>query len=323
MSGTAPELSVILVCDEFETIRDTVSHLRHQTARSRLELVVVAPPGALELDAEACNGFWSVRTVDAAGLDPAVDICELRALGVEAAAAPVVLFGETHSFPEPSSFEAVIDAHHGPWTAVAQAIGNGNPQTMTSWTNLYLDYGQWAEPSSGGAVDEVPTHNGSFKRDLLLEHRDELPALLRFSEGINAALRARGGRFCLEPRARTFHVNVSRRRSWLSERLNAGRAYAAARCERWSRRRRIAYAVGSPLIPVVRGRRVLRHIRRTGRSSELLPRIFPSLAVGLALSGLGELLGYALGAGSAPLRVAEMELHRMAHVRPGDWPARP
>jgi len=321
VSSAAPELSVILVCDRFATIRDTVSHLRRQTARSRLELVVVAPPDALELGVEARDGFCSVRTVDAAGLDPAVDISELRAVGVEAATAPVVLFGESHSFPEPSSFEAVIDAHHGPWAAVAQAIGNGNPQTMTSWTNLYLDYGPWAEPSSGGAVDDVPTHNGSFKRELLLEHRDHLPALLRYSDGVNAALRVRGGRFCLEPRATTFHVNVSRRRSWLSERLNAGRAYAAARCESWPIWRRIAYAGGSPLIPLLRGRRTLRHIRRTGRSAELLPRILPSLAVGLALSGLGELLGYVLGEGSAPARVAEMELHRRAHVRPGDWPA--
>ena len=59
----------------------------------------------------------------------------------------------------------------------------------------------------------------------------------------------------------------------------------------------------------------------TDRNTQVSPASIA--AVGLALSGLGELLGYALGAGSAPLRVAEMELHRMAHVRPGDWPARP
>lgn len=312
---------MILVCDSFETVRDTVWHLGRQTARSRLELVMVAPSETLEFDAGSCDGFSSVRIVDAAGLDPAADISELRALGVESATAPIVLFAESHSFPAPSSLGALIDAHQGPWVAVAQTIGNGNPQTMTSWTNLYLDYGSWVEPCVGGEVQEVPTHNGSFKRELLLEHREELPALLRFSGGINEALRGGGGRFWLEAGARTFHVNVSRRRSWLSERLNAGRAYAAVRGECWPRWRRIAYAVAWPLIPVVRGRRVLGHIRRTGRSSELLPGILPSLCVGLALSGLGEFLGYAFGAGSARIPVAEMELHRRAHVRPGDWPA--
>jgi len=315
VSAGGPELSVILATDRFDTIRGTVRHLQAQTAGGRLELVVVAPPGGLDLDPAACDGFHSVQTVEADGLDPAGEIAELRALGVGAATAPVVLFGETHSFPEPSSLETLIEAHRGPWAAVAQAIGNGNPQTMTSWTNLYLDYGPWADPCQGGPLEEVPTHNGSFKRELLLEHRDELPRLLRFSDGVNAALRERGGRFCLEPRARTFHVNVSRPGSWLVERVAAGRAYAGVRCERWPRRRRIAYVCGSPLIPLVRGRRVLRDIRRTGRSGELLPRILPVLGVGLVLSAFGEFLGYALGPGRAPWQVGEMELHRMAHVR--------
>jgi hypothetical protein len=63
---------------------------------------------------------------------------------------------------------------------------------------------------------------------------------------------------------------------------------------------------------------VLRDIRRTGRSAELLPRILPALAVGLTLSALGELAGYAAGAGRAPERIGEMEVRRMPHVRRGD-----
>ena len=165
---------------------------------------------------------------------------------------------------------------------------------------------------------ELPTHNSSFKRAELLACGEKLPELLRYSEGITAVLRARGGRLYLEPRARTFHVNVSRATSWVVERSAAGRAYAASRAEGWPAWRRAVYACGSPLIPLVRGRRVLREIRRTRRSAELLPRILPALAVGLALSALGELAGYALGPGGAPRLIGEMELRRMPHVRPGE-----
>ena len=102
------------------------------------------------------------------------------------------------------------------------------------------------------------------------------------------------------------------------ERSAAGRAYAASRAEGWPAWRRAVYACGSPLIPLVRGRRVLRDIRRTGRSAELLPRILPALTLGLTLSALGELAGYALGPGGASRLIGEMELRRMPHVRRGD-----
>ena len=304
------ELSVILAADRFETIRKVVRHLGMQTARDRLELVVVTP-AAFELEETA---FGAVRVVESEG--EAIDVARLRADGVHAASAPVVLLAETHSFPAPDSTEALIDAHRGPWVAVGQAICNGNPETMRSWTNLFLDYGPWADPCAGGAVGDLPTHNSSFKRAALLELGAELPELLRHSNRINAALRARGGRFFLEPRARTFHVNVSRPGSWLVERAAAGRAYASARADRWPAWRRALYACGSPLIPLVRGRRVLRHIRRTGRSEELLPHILPALAIGLVVSALGELAGYALGPGRAPRLIGEMELRRMPHVLP-------
>jgi hypothetical protein len=306
------ELSVILATDRLETIRGTLRSLGEQTARDRLELVVVTP-SAFEL---ADGGFGAVRVVETGG--DAIDVARLRAEGICAASAPAVLLAETHSFPAPDSLERLIERHREPWAAVGQAICNGNPKTMRSWTNLFLDYGQWADPHSGGVLRDLPTHNSSFKRAALLACGERLPELLRYSEAINAALRERGGSLYLEPRARTFHVNVSRTPSWIVERSAAGRAYAASRAAEWSAWRRAAYALGSPLIPLVRGRRVLRDIRRTGRSPELLPRILPALAVGLTLSALGELTGYALGAGRAPEVIGEMEVRRMPHVRRGD-----
>jgi hypothetical protein len=306
------ELSVILATDRLETIRGTLRSLGEQTARKRLELVVVAP-SAFELEAD---GFGAARVVETEA-DP-IEVAQLRAEGVRAASAPAVLLAETHSFPAPDSLERLIERHREPWAAVGQAICNGNPTTMRSWTNLFLDYGPWADPHAGGALRELPTHNSSFKRAELLACGERLPELLRYSEGINAVLRKRGGRLYLEPEARTFHVNVSRATSWVVERSAAGRAYAASRAAGWPAWRRAAYALGSPLIPLVRGLRVLRDIRRTGRSAELLPRILPALAVGLTLSALGELAGYALGAGRAPQVIGEMELRRMGHVRLGE-----
>ena len=47
MSGGSPEMSVVIVTpDRYETIRKTMDHLRVQTARHRLEIVIVAPSAA-------------------------------------------------------------------------------------------------------------------------------------------------------------------------------------------------------------------------------------------------------------------------------------
>jgi hypothetical protein len=82
--------------------------------------------------------------------------------------------------------------------------------------------------------------------------------------------------------------------------------------------KRAVYAGASPLIPVVRLRRVLADIRRTQRAAELLPRILPALAIGVTASGVGEGVGYAFGGGRAAARVMTIELHKLANIRDGE-----
>jgi hypothetical protein len=50
------------------------------------------------------------------------------------------------------------------------------------------------------------------------------------------------------------------------------------------------------LIPVVRFTRAVRDCGRSGVRLSLLVRMLPTLAVGLALDGVGQMLGYAVGA---------------------------
>ena len=60
------------------------------------------------------------------------------------------------------------------------------------------------------------------------------------------------------------------------------------------------------------------HILRTGRGKELLPGILPALIIGLVADGLGQLTGYALGAGNAAQRRVSFELNRCQHVTEQD-----
>jgi hypothetical protein len=65
-SSRPPALSVILpTADDFSTIRLTVRALREQTARSRIELVIVAPVDDPGVIAAEVVGFARVTIVNA------------------------------------------------------------------------------------------------------------------------------------------------------------------------------------------------------------------------------------------------------------------
>ena len=80
---------------------------------------------------------------------------------------------------------------------------------------------------------------------------------------------------------------------------------------------RIVFVLGSPLIPVVRLWRIWAGLP----SRELKIRFLgclPALIIGLAIDGVGQMVGYALGTGNALDKVAKFEVDRFKHVRKED-----
>lgn len=318
MSGE-PLLSVVIVTDRYATISKTVRHLLAQTIHDRIELVIVAPEGGApasdEAELGALHSHQLVSVHDIASLSWA------RAPGIRAATAPLVALAESHCYPEPDWAEQLVAAHEGEWAAVGPAIYNANPETAISWVNLMLDYGPWLGPTPGGELDDLPGHNSSYKKELLLEYGDRLETMLEAETILHQDLRARGYRLYQAPGAKAAHLNVTRTSSWLGERLQTGRRFASARGHAWRPWRRAAYALGSPLIPLVRFRRVLRDIRRTGVHEHLPRRTYPLLLAALGVSAAGELVGYALGSGGSMYALARIELHKERHLRRSDQPA--
>ena len=316
----APEMSVVIVTpDHFGTIHRTMGHLRAQTACGRLEIVIVAPSrDALGLDAVEMTGFGAYQVVEAGEVRL---LARARAAGVRAAAAPVVAFAEDHAYPEPDWAEALLAAHDAAGTAraaVGPVVRNANPGTAVSWADLLIGYGPWLEPQEAGPRDFLPGHNSSYKRDLLLAYGPGLEGMLEADTILQWDLRARGHELYLEPRARLNHTNFALWSSWRTVQVCAGRVFAAARAqnERWPARRRLLFVGGSPLIPLVRLRRIAGHYRALGpMAGGRLPRgVFPALVAGLALDAWGQMLGYAFGAGDAEQKLCAFEFHRDRHV---------
>jgi hypothetical protein len=306
-----PELSVVIATpDRFDSIAATIAHLQRQTARQRLEIVIVAPsiqelrPNASALDGFACFQVVEVGTVNSIG--------RANAAGVRAATAPLVALAEDHAFPDPDWAEALIAAHRQPWAVVGPVVRNANPVSAVSWADLLIGYGPWLEPAQAGEVDLLPGHNSSYKRALLLEYDAELERRMEAETVLHWELRAKGHRLYLEPAAKIAHINFARWHAWVPVQFHQGRVFAAgrARIENWSFWRRLVYTGGSPLIPLVRLARLMR------QRHPVFWRVLPTLLCGLIIDGVGQGVGYALGAGNSKQRLAAYEFNRVRHNEP-------
>jgi Glycosyl transferase family 2 len=308
-------MSVVLSTpDRFETIRRTIACLRAQTVADQLEVVIVAPSAdELDLDPAEMGAFGAFRVLEVGTIR---SFGWAGAAGVRSASAPLVVFGEDHAFPDPGWAEALIAAHQGPWAAVGPLVRNANPRTSISRADFVIAYGPWCNPRPAGALNHLPGHNSSYKRAILLEYGPELDGMLEAESVLHWDMRRRGLQLRLEPAARLAHVNFAKLSPWMSIQFQMGRVFAATRATRWSLLRRLGYAGGSPLIPLVRFWRILQGPQQ--RAQGLTPATLPVLLFGLVISGAGEMIGYAFGRGDSLTKLIAFEFHRVRHITERD-----
>lgn len=315
---SAPLLSVILPMPAgYAPIARTMQHLRAQTVRDRIELVIAAPPGsATRIDPANLDGFAATQVIEH---DREASLSQIRAAGVRAATAPVVVFAEDHCYPAPTWADALIRAHEGAWAAVGPEFENGNPRSAMSWADFYLNFGRFAAPAQHGVASGLAWHNTSYKRSVLLECGDELASLLETEGLLQDRLRASGYELWLESAARVAHVNFSRTRWFLVGHVVSGRLYGAHRAteEHWSRARRAGYVVAGALTPLARVPGIVADIRRT-RNHPAVVTMLPALVAGLVAHAAGEIVAYAFGAGRAAQQKSALEFNRHLYVTAAD-----
>src|SRR5262245_16109907 len=220
-------MSVVIVADCYETIRKTMQHLRAQDVSDRLEIIIVTQSSeTLGLDGGEAADFLAVRVLEVEAILP---LSIAAAAGVRRASAPVIVLAESHSYPGAGWARALIEAHQQPWVAVGPVIGNANPDSIISWASLFLDYGGCVEPQRGGAVDYLPGHNTSYKREAILQYDSRLESMMDSEILLHWDMRSKGHRLLLEQKAKTYHLNVTLVSSWLAERFCTGRRFATTR----------------------------------------------------------------------------------------------
>ena len=313
-----PALSAVVVTPaRFASLRRTVDALARQTVADRIELVVVAPTREAAAEAEGYAAFHSVRIVPHGPID---NVDHAAAPGLLAGTGRIVSSIEDHAFPDPEWAERVLDAWDGDYAAVGTVVDNANPDSALSWTNILIAYGQWRPGTPEGEIAWVPAHNVSYRRDALQPYANRLPPLMGREGLLFREMMERGERFRFTGRARVTHINPSTLKATAALRFDAGRLYGARRASEggWAPWKRGAYAALSPLIPLVRYKRMRAELF-DGKQANVTERRFgPALLLGLVFDAAGQAMGYLSGAGGSAERLATFEMDRIQHLNARD-----
>ncbi|MEO5589733.1 MAG: hypothetical protein ABIS03_09115 [Gemmatimonadaceae bacterium] len=289
-----PLISIILPADTAARIRPVLDHLRQQLLGRSVEIVVVIPhveAGMLDPDEVTIVPVNSIYPLNRA-----------RAVAIRAAAGEFVFMGETHSFPRRGMFHAILAAHGSGATVVVPMLENENPTALVSWAGFLSGYASWTQGRERGKLDSAPLFNVSYSKSFLISLGESLESVMLSREDVTRSVAGFNGSIFFEPAAKVGHVNIARSRDWLSQRVVAGRTIGSMRSASWTHRRRFAYALAFPLIPVVLMRKHRRGISRTMRVNRLSNSVLPVLALGMYFQAWGEMLGYVLGNSSSAWR---------------------
>lgn len=316
-----PALGVVLTAQNgLAQLERTLTAIAAQTIAERLEVVVVAPDEDALAGAERLTAAFV--TARALAVGPIDNVDRAVAHGLLASRAPFVATIEDHAYPDPDWAEHLLAAWEtaeADCVSIGPAVTNANPRSRLSWANILLAYGQWAETVPEGEMAGVPLHNGSFRRAALDPFAADLPDLCNREGDIMTRLKAAGGRFRFAPRARVRHLNPSNLPSTARLRIDAGRLYAANRVrdEGWGWPKRLVFAAASPLVPLLRYRRLRAELFGPSRSLREA-RHAPDLVIGLIFDAIGQAAGVLVGMGGARDRLAVFEMDRLEHLDAAD-----
>ncbi len=308
-----PEISVIIVTpDSFETIRRTVEHLKRQSVKDKIELVIVTlSTDSLRVDRKELGCFHNYQIVNSPNT---LSLGKALAVGARSASAPIIVFTEDHVIPHNLWAEALVQSHQNNWAAVGPVVYNANPEDSIGWADIILGYSSWLYPNDGGEMSHLPGHNSSYKRDILIEYGEDLEKLLEAESVLHWDLILKGYKLYLEPSAKIYHLNFGMLSSFVKVNYHMSRMFAGTRSKSWSNVRRILFILGSPLIPFVRFYSISQNYSGFFNLLKSKPQVFPILALGLITSSTGEMMGYLFGMGNSAQKAFEFHFHRDLHV---------
>jgi hypothetical protein len=293
---TQPELSVVIASvNGFPYVGRCLDALAEHAPGTE---VIVADSTDAETRRRLVEGWPDVRLLS---FDEPQTVPQLRAAGVFAAGASNIAVIEDHCLVTPRWARATLGAHRAGHSVVGGPIRNVAARRLRDWAAFFCEYSAFMEPLAEGEVDDLTGMNVSYDRPAI----DAIEDLLRegrWETWLNPRLADRGFRLYCASEMVLEHDKDFGFGEFVSQRWHYSRSYAGMRNESLGRKR-ILYALGSPLLPPLLYWRIARNVLQRGRKRRELVLSTPLIVTYTVTWALGEAVGYALGGGRSLLEV--------------------
>jgi hypothetical protein len=226
---------------------------------------------------------------------------ELRAAGIFAASAPHVAVIEDHCVVGPGWADRILAAHGAGQAVVGGPVRNAATRRLRDWAAFFCEYSAFMEPLPAGPIGDLPGMNVSYDRPALAAIDDLLRAG-RWETWLHPRLRARGFALHCDAGLIIHHDRDFGVREFLGQRYQYSRSYAGLRNADLGRRR-LAYALGWPLLVPLLYLRMARHVFRRRRHRREFLAATPLVLLYTLAWAVGEGVGYASGGGDSLLKV--------------------
>jgi glycosyltransferase involved in cell wall biosynthesis len=287
----APISAIVASYNARETIAACLDSLRKQTSAGILEIIVVdsSEDGTAGI---VSREFPEVRLFTSAGRKYPGDA---RNIGVSHAKGEILAFIDADCVASPDWAREIVRAHGGSDAVIGGTIDNANPESAAGWAAYFCEFSQWMPGTPGGPVGEIPTCVLSVKRWVFDQYGPFLEGTYSGDTAFNWRLAEGGVRRLLVPSIRISHRNIDRLGDFLRKQIWHGRFFASVRTreKRFSRGKRLAHILGTPLLPFVLGGRVAGRVMASGTYVRPFLGAAPLVFLGLCFWSWGELLGYA------------------------------
>ncbi len=229
-------------------------------------------------------------------------IPELRRGALRRAAGEIVLLTEARLVPSNTWAAELLRAHqnHPQSPAIGGPIDSA-PRSAFDAAVFLCEYGWHMPPAADGECTELSGANLSYKRWGLQECWDLIDTGA-WEPFLHRRLEQKGYRLRRAGRAIVTYQNSLTASQFLRQRFHYGRWFAAARVAGAGPLRRLAYALFSPLLPLLLTGRLARVAANRGRGA-LLRGALPWVLLSQTMWSAGEFCGYLMGKGTSDREV--------------------
>lgn len=295
MNPIDPRLSVVVASlNGAGSLADCITSFVRQPRGNEIE-VVVAESSDNDMAAKICSQYANVRLFHFAERR---SIPELRATGLLNARGEILAMTEDHCLADAHWVENILHAHESPSLVIGGAVENAATERLIDWAVYFCEYGRYMLPVAAGPTVDLPGPNVSYKR-MALDYFRDLLAPASWEPFWHWRLVSRGITLINDPSLVVYHCKNFTLRGFLDERYYYARSFAGRRVEGAPRHKRALFILAAPLLPPLLLGRIVGRVLRKGRHRRELFLSLPYIILFTLSWSLGELIGYAWGAGDS------------------------